>query len=183
MKNDTACFIDAGYLQNLLVTFNKPNIDYLKLIQTMCGQKSLLRAYYYDCKSYMSPVPTKDEKDRQKKQLSFHEYLQRLPQFECKFGRLEKRHDGSGNPFFEQKRVDVMLAIDLVTLSTKRLIQHALLMTGDSDMLPAVQIAKNEGVVVELFHVGQSTHRELIQTVDISNVIDQSWIDTIKAHP
>ena len=181
MENDAACFIDAGYLQNLLGTFNKPKIDYLKLIQAMCGQKHLLRAYYYDCKSYMSAEPTDDEKMRQKKQMFFHEYLQRLPQVECKFGRLEKRRDDAGHTFFEQKRVDVMLAIDLVTLSTKRLIRHALLMTGDSDMLPAVQIAKNEGVVVELFHIERSTHRELIQTVDIANSIDQSWIDKIRA--
>ncbi|MEX5284944.1 NYN domain-containing protein [Selenomonas sputigena] len=181
MRNDTACFIDAGYLQNLLGNLGKPKINYQKLVKAMCGPNGLLRTYYYDCKAYMSAVPTEEEKERQMKQQSFHEYLQRLPQFECKFGRLEKRHDELGHVFFEQKRVDVMLAIDLVTLSTKRLIRHALLMTGDSDMLPAVQIAKNEGVVVELFHGGHSTHRELVQAVDVATVVDQKWIARIKA--
>ena len=41
-----------------------------------------------------------------------------------------------------------MLATDLVMHSTKKLITHASLLTGDSDFLPALQIAQSEGVCI-----------------------------------
>ena len=73
-----------------------------------------------------------------------------------------------------------MLSLDLATFSTKRLIHHAVLMTGDSDMIPAIQIAKNEGIVVELFYLPKSTHHELLQVVDIATKIDQTFINHIQ---
>ena len=179
--NDTACMIDAGYLQKVLADFGKPKIDYQKLVAEMTIHLDLLRTYYYDCKAYMSQEPTENERARQARQESFHKYLQKLPQFECRFGRLEKRWNEDGSCSFEQKRVDVMFSLDLATLSTKRLIHHAILMTGDSDMIPAIQIAKNEGVVVELFFTPKSTHHELLQAVDIATPINQAFIERIKA--
>lgn len=179
--NDTACMIDAGYLQKVLADYEKPKIDYQKLVAEMTNNLGLLRTYYYDCKSYMSLNPTENERERQARQEKFHKYLQRLPQFECRFGRLEKRWNEDGSCSFEQKRVDVMLSLDLATLSTKRLIRRAVLMTGDSDMIPAIQIAKNEGVIVELFCIPKSTHHELLQAVDIATPINQAFIDRIKA--
>ncbi|MBQ8697444.1 MAG: NYN domain-containing protein [Schwartzia sp.] len=175
-----ACMIDAGYLQKVLSGFGKPRIDYQSLVAAMTNSKELLRTYYYDCKVYMSNPPTSEERERQAKQEGFHKYLQALPQFECRFGRLEKRWNEDGSCIFEQKRVDVMLSLDLATLSTKRLINHAVLMTGDSDMIPAIQIAKNEGVIVELFYVTRTTHHELLQAVDIATQIDQIFINQIK---
>ncbi len=177
---DTACMIDAGYLQKVLSAFGKPVIDYQLLVGAMTAEANLLRTYYYDCKTFMSEPPTPEERDRQAKQDGFHKYLQALPQFECRFGRLEKRWNEDGSCTFEQKRVDVMLSLDLATLSTKRLIHRAVLMTGDSDMIPAIQIAKNEGVVVELFYVPRSTHHELLQAVDIATRINQAFIERIK---
>lgn len=171
-----ACFLDAGYLNKVFTT----KIDYLKLIAEMVGQDNLLRTYYYDCKVFMSNPPTDDERDRKARQDSFFSRLQTFPKFECKFGRLERHYKSNGDFTFVQKRVDVMLAIDLVTLSTKKLITKANLITGDSDLIPAIQIAKNEGIVVELFYVPQSTHTELLQTVDIATEINDDWLNKIK---
>lgn len=145
--NMTACMIDAGYLQKVLASFEKPTIDYQRLVSAITNGKTLLRTYYYDCKRYMSEPPTEEERIRQANQEKFHKYLQALPQFECRFGRLEKRWKADGSCIFEQKRVDVMLSLDLATLSTKRLIHHAVLMTGGSDMIPAIQIAKTRGLL------------------------------------
>lgn len=64
---------------------------------------------------------------------SFTNRLRRLARFEVRLGKLAYRGlDASNSPIFEQKRVDSMLAVDLVLLSAKRVIQKAVLFTGDS---------------------------------------------------
>lgn len=178
----TACFIDAGYLNNILKNFfNVSKIDHCKLSNELCPKQELLRTYYYDCKCYMSDPPTQEERERQANQDKFWKRLMLLPQFECRFGRLEKRIDPvNQTPFFEQKRVDVLFAVDLVSLSSKHLITDAVLITGDSDMIPAIQIAKNEGIIVTLYYMpGATTHHELLETVDIAIPIDQAFIKRI----
>lgn len=81
----------------------------------------------------------------------------------------------SGRPIFEQKRVDIKLAVDLVLLASKRQITRAVLVTGDSDFLPAILAAKNEGVVVTLCHgVGENRpHRDLWDSVDVRTPITE----------
>ena len=49
-----------------------------------------------------------------------------------------------------QKGVDMRLGIDLVQLATKRLVDHVVLIAGDSDFVPAVKIARREGVKIIL---------------------------------
>jgi uncharacterized LabA/DUF88 family protein len=60
--------------------------------------------------------------------------------------------DADGNPIYAQKRVDIMLGVDLVLLAAKSRIHKAALFTGDSDFIPAIKAAKNEGVNIHLFH-------------------------------
>jgi len=84
---------------------------------------------------------------------------------------------------FEQKRVDVALATDLVMHGTKRLITHAILITGDSDFIPAVEIAQSEGVHITLFYGnGENSmpHDELMDAVDSRHMITQEMIDKWK---
>lgn len=44
------------------------------------------------------------------------------------------------------------MAVDIVRLSLKRIVDHLIIITGDSDFIPAVQVAKEEGVKVHLWH-------------------------------
>jgi len=53
---------------------------------------------------------------------------------------------------FRQKQVDVWMAVDLVRLSLKKIVDHIILLTGDSDFVPAIQVAKEEGLKVHLWH-------------------------------
>ena len=80
---------------------------------------------------------------------SFFTALQDLPSFEPRFGKQRPRAGG-----FIQKGVDILLAIDLVRLSSKGQIQKAFLIAGDGDFVPVVKTAKDEGVSVKLYHSG-----------------------------
>lgn len=50
----------------------------------------------------------------------------------------------------EQKGVDTKLAIDIASLAYKRLVDRIVLITGDSDFIPAAKLARREGIEVIL---------------------------------
>lgn len=178
MNNRIACFIDGGYFQNVLKYFAEPRIDFSKLSTWMKGEKQLLRTYYYNCKLLTNENPTEEELKRRDKQIGFFNRLQMIPQFECKFGTLERRPNGEGYTLI-QKQVDVMMALDIATLSLKHLITEAKIISGDADLIPAIQLAKNEGVVVELFYSAGTVSRELLQIVDSATEINYDWLEEI----
>ena len=73
-----------------------------------------------------------------------------------------------------------MLGVDLVQLSTKGQISTAALVAGDSDFLPAVSVAKQEGVVVHLYHgTNHPPHRELWEACDERTAVSQELINSI----
>lgn len=60
--------------------------------------------------------------------------------------------DAQDRPIFQQKRVDFMIGLDIAGLAAKRRLTHAAVFSGDSDLLPAVEEAKREGIAVWLVH-------------------------------
>jgi uncharacterized LabA/DUF88 family protein len=113
---------------------------------------------------------------------SFISHLNRLPRFTVRLGKLALRgRKDDGTPILVQKRVDIMLGVDLVLLSAKQQISDAILLAGDSDFLPAVIVARDEGVAVHLYHFTRSQpHRELWDACDERTAIDQALIDRIR---
>ena len=146
---------------------------------TLAGGREILRTHYYDCPPYQSTPPTKDESDRVGRHQKFIYALEQIPRFQVRLGRLEYRGKKSdGKPIFQQKRVDILLGVDLALLAAKHQITDAALLAGDSDFLPAVEAAKPEGVVIHLFH-GPDPHRDLVTKCDERTRITQDFVDSI----
>lgn len=174
-----AVFIDGAYFSKVLRDeFGSPRIDFKKLADRMVGENELFRAYYYNCMPYQSGEPTAPEQQRYARARTFYDALDRLARFEVRLGRLAFRGpDSNGNPVYQQKRVDIMLAVDLVLLAAKQRIAAACILTGDSDFIPAVQVAKSEGVNVHLFHGSRAqVHDEIWVTADDRTRLDESFI-------
>ena len=152
--NRAAIFVDGTYLNKLLEReFNRARIDYNLLARHLAQEVEILRTYYYHCPPHQSNPPTDDELQRSRSSEQFFSALRRLPRFEVRLGKLAFRgHDSDGRPIFIQKRVDIMLSVDLVQLAATRQVTRAILLAGDSDFVPAVQVAKQHGVLVELWH-------------------------------
>ena len=167
MPNRVAIFIDGGYLDKVLETeFPNADLSYQKLSAALAGDGDILRTYYYHSLPYQGTPPTEEQQARYSGRRSFFNALERLPRYTVRLGRLAYvGRSRRGGPIFEQKQVDILLGIDLVLLAAKHLIQEAILVTGDSDFIPAVTVAKAEGVLVRLYH-GVNPHNSLWQEAD-----------------
>lgn len=181
-----AIFIDGAYLDKTLqFEFSQVRIDFGLLSERMAGRASVLRTYYYHCPPYMSMEPTPDERVRADAKDRFFSALARLPRFQLRLGKLVRRgEDRDGRPIFVQKLVDIMLGVDLVQLAATRQISQAVLLVGDSDFLPAIEVAKQLGVMVVLWHgpmsANGSVHRDLWESCDERHEITQGVIDDLR---
>ena len=168
----SALFIDGGYLAKVLKnSFGERRIDYLKLSEKLCEDSERLRTYYYNCMPYQSHPPTRKKTGRFAKADKFLFTLRRLPRFEVRLGKLS-RIGGQ----FVQKRVDILLAVDLVRMSWDKQIQTAVLLTRDSDF---VQAAKDAGVLTQLHYSSNAVHDELLDTCDDCFEITTDLIDEV----
>ena len=191
-----AIFIDGGYVDKLASTEFSVWVDYQKFVNEIVNTISsntkepldLLRTYYYNCLPYQSSPPTAFEEKQFASKRSFFGALTRLDKFLVREGRLAFRgQDNRGEPIFQQKRTDLLLGLDFALLSGKRQITHAALVAGDSDFIPAVEIAKQEGVVVSLFHGPTKDRREdsnyaqeLWSAADERIELTQSFMESVK---
>ncbi|NRA64738.1 MAG: NYN domain-containing protein [Pseudobacteriovorax sp.] len=166
-----AIFIDGGYVQSQF-RYNKIDPDYEEFADYFLAPArenvsiDLLRCYYYYCAPYMSPEPTESELKRMETHSEFVDEIENLDRWSMRLGKLEKRWDGK-KEYFEQKRVDVLLSVDFVRHAAAGHIQHAVLVAGDSDFVPAVEAAKEHGVTVSLWCGKYKTvHKDLISVCD-----------------
>lgn len=174
MSNHKASvFIDGSYLDHVILDINitgSKRVDYQALVRAIVekpsGNRELIRTYYYHCLPYQDSTPTQEQSERFGKMQKFFRALQRTPRFEVKTGRLAYRGiDNKGKPIYEQKRVDLLLGIDLLLQSAKGLIDEAFIVAGDSDFIPAIRAAKAEGVIIYLVY-GKNAHDDLFDEVD-----------------
>lgn len=180
-----AVFLDAGYVDKVMERdFGGARIDYHKLATAMAAPDELLRTHYYNCLPYQGNPPTDEEKQRYARAHRFITALKGLPRFEVRLGKLAYRGtDGTGRPIFIQKRVDCMFGVDMALLAGKGKITTVAIFTGDSDLIPAIEAVKREGVLVTLWHgtnAGNSAPgRELLEIADERNPITQEFVTRI----
>lgn len=166
-----AIFIDGGYFLQQQKTA-KVTVDYSRLHDHFLAPVraalpvDLMRCYFYYCAPWMSPEPTEDELRRMETHKKFVEEAEGISRWQVRLGKLERRWDGS-REYFEQKRVDVLLSCDLVRHAAAGHIQHAILVAGDSDFIPAVSAAKESGVTISVWCGPPNTiHKDLVTLAD-----------------
>ena len=187
-----AIFIDGAYLDHIARPFSINRLDYGKIaeeIRSVVDNNTrepvdLLRTLYYTCPPYRSAPPTDDEERRYSGYSRFRDALSYLPRFQLREGRLARRgYKSDGTPNLVQKRVDLLLGLDVALYSGKQHVSHIALVAGDSDFIPAVAVAKAEGVSTWLFHGPDRTtsqqgtyHRDLWNVSDERREITQGFL-------
>ncbi len=66
----------------------------------------------------------------------------------------------------KQKGVDIKIGLDIATLALKRLVQKIVLISGDSDFVPAAKLARVEGIIFTLDPMGNPIREDLEEHID-----------------
>lgn len=184
----SAIFIDGGYLLNQLQDA-QVTPDYRRLAEHLLAPLrrqttlDLMRCYFYYCPPWMSEKPTEGELRRMAAHEKFAEEIEANDRWQLRLGKLERRREGD-KQVFAQKRVDVQLSVDLVHHAAAGHIQHAIVVAGDSDFIPAIAAAKESGATVTLWcDNDKSVHKDLLAEVDEVHFIDWKTFPQLKTKP
>jgi uncharacterized LabA/DUF88 family protein len=87
-----------------------------------------------------------------------------------------------GEPHIEyvQKLVDVLLSVEMVRLAWSGQVKLIVLIAGDSDFVPAIEAAKDAGVLVKMVHAhraGLYVHTEMMMVSDERMDVDRDFIE------
>ncbi|UOR37946.1 NYN domain-containing protein [Helicobacter pylori] len=66
----------------------------------------------------------------------------------------------------KQKGVDIKIGLDIATLALKKLVQKIVLISGDSDFVPAAKLARVEGIIFTLDSMGNHIREDLEEHID-----------------
>jgi len=69
-------------------------------------------------------------------------------------------------PEMTQKGVDMKIGLDIASLAFKRQVRRIVLISGDSDFVPAAKLARREGVDFVLDSMGMDIKGELFEHID-----------------
>jgi uncharacterized LabA/DUF88 family protein len=70
-------------------------------------------------------------------------------------------------PDFEQKGVDMRIGIDVSSLAHKRVVERIILFSGDTDMIPAMKLARREGLQIYVVRLNPwALSKRLIEDAD-----------------
>lgn len=86
--------------------------------------------------------------------------------------KIEDLTDADFTMDLKQKGVDMKIGLDMATISNKKQVEKIILITGDSDFIPAIKLARKEGIIVQLdpmFH--KNIKKDLLDNLDILSSI------------
>lgn len=75
--------------------------------------------------------------------------------------------DASLEPDVQQKGVDMRIGLDIASLTLKKQVDAIVLVTGDSDFVPAMKFARREGAQLYLVTFGHGIKAELREHADV----------------
>jgi uncharacterized LabA/DUF88 family protein len=86
-------------------------------------------------------------------------------------GRLRRPNAADYQLRFEQKGVDMRIGIDVATLALNHYVDRIIVVTNDTDLIPALKVARRYGVQVVIAQIGSfNPHHDLIEDADFKRV-------------
>jgi uncharacterized LabA/DUF88 family protein len=140
--------------------------------------EELFRIYYYDClpfekelkkpvsggifkddafinagKRYISEIAHSDMVAYRSGELKFGGWNIKPKNLEDILKSGRKVVDEDFAPVFKQKKVDIKIGLDIAWLSIRKIVDRIILIGGDSDFIPAMKLARIEGIQIILVHL------------------------------
>lgn len=159
-------FIDgSNFYHSLKSSFFKANINFESFCYALIDNSDLIQINYYT-----APLNQLDNELEYSRQQKFFNYLSKIKRLTLYFGRLEKRD----NNHKTEKGVDVKLAIDLLSLAYNNKYDVAIIVSNDSDFVPAIKEVQllNKKVYNVSFPATKCYHLNRIcdKTIKINNI-------------
>lgn len=179
-----ALLIDAGYLDKLVSDLFADRqggkkvplaLDFRRLPEALAGEKPH-RVLYYHAMPWVSDPPLPAEHAAYEAKKRFIDFLARQNRWVLREGTLEKRGDDK----LVQKRVDVMLAIDMVRLALTHEVTTAVVLAGDSDFVPAFEMARGAGMRVVLRHGPGTAHPDLVAAASTARGLTREQLEAVR---
>jgi len=168
MEERVALFIDgSNFYHALKDKFGRADLDFEVFASELCGERRLVRTYYYNV-----PVDQEREPQRYADQRKFFARLHQTPYLTLKLGRLVYR---GGVPI--EKGVDVRLATDMLNLAWKNVYDTAIIISGDGDFADAVEAVKELGKHVENAYTKKGLSQHLRQACDRRVTLDEDFLN------
>lgn len=178
-------FIDGGYARNKYAEAMKQvfGLEAAELdvhgfhswsYNQRIGHTSPQRFYYYDCLHDIKKDSETEEafKKRVEQQNVTLDRIQALQGFHVRRGSLS----GVGKKI-RQKKVDVLLAVEMLDHSFRKNMTAAFLLAGDGDFVPLVEAVIRLGTWVQVFYRTTGASKELYSASDLGVPIgfDDLW--------
>lgn len=164
---ETLIFIDETFLEKLSKHFG--NGKYLKfdkiLFAENLAKKQKLNCqgiFYYTAPPFQCEIPTSEE---EKKKQGYNRFINKLKEkgVIVREGRCQ-RLKGDENFIYKQKAVDILLAMDLMSVPLDYpKVKRIILISSDSDFVPIVQSLEEKGVKTILY-----TYYEKVRDTEFS---------------
>lgn len=194
---DFAVLIDGAFLRRKFHTTYKKDITAQdvecfanKLIEKLpLLKKDSYRIYFYDCRPCDEEVETKITKTKYnfsttlqyKNGIKLLNDIRNLSFFAVREGKLsfngwmlkencyEKNShtDDDFRPDLKQKGVDIKIGLDIAWIAYNGVTENIILVTADSDFVPAIKVARRNGIFVHLFTLGHLVKSELKTNADV----------------
>jgi len=186
-----ALLIDGGHLRALAKQAGRGfDPDFIERFARECIDEGeeLIRVLYYDCAPYNGTVrlPVSGTKKTIRNSDHWLKELAARDLFAVRLGVLKFRgfsprqsplkgdqlSDDDFKPNFEQKGVDMRIGLDIANFASALTVERIVLVSGDTDCVPAMKHARISGLQVVLVEVpGQRTAAELTWHADIRRAV------------
>lgn len=171
-------FVDGGYLQRVLdergTSFFglRPELDYRSFFS------GFEKIFYYDCYSEKKSSESEEQfKEKRTKQEQFFNELRSIDGCHVFLGSTA----GEGKKV-RQKQIDVMIAVHMLTHTSRQNMERSTLLSGDLDYKPLVEALVQEGMYITLWSDPSTTNRELIYAADSKRTLNirEFWLHSTK---
>lgn len=148
--------------------FGEPvDIDY-RLLQGSC-----LKVFYYDClPAKRASIEDAEHAEKHAAKLDFFNKLRALPGWHVSEGLAKHRKRARQ----EQKEVDILIAVDMLTHTHRKNMHRLTFVSGDQDFAPLLEAVVRDGMYVELLYPQGHTSQDLIHFADVASPMDMRYM-------
>jgi uncharacterized LabA/DUF88 family protein len=147
-------FVDGTNLDHrCLEAFGRNDIDYVRFFAALAAGTRLQRVHYFT-----APYIAQRNQDAYRKQMSDLNALKAMSNVSVHLGRHQEQRNrcrgcGIETRVYVEKKTDVGAACELVRASCLKVADRLILVSGDTDFAPALQIARAQSVHCEVAFV------------------------------